>query len=128
MAFVTNVAATLKKTMGSSTQVSTPEETRQRKKTMLGIVDIAISKFQANLEAGKVELDSSIDLERLVRCAMVLSGEASNITGKPVDQTEQQTVETSRVNDLLDENDPMVKALFEKLYHGYNELNDAEGK
>ena len=126
MTMVTNVASSLKKAL-NSTAVSTPEETRDRKKKALSIVDTALEQFQQNLQAGVVQLDSSLDLERLVRCFMVLSGE-SDAHGNTVEDPEQptQSVDTSKIAEILNEDDPMVQALFEKLYNGYNELNDVE--
>lgn len=125
MTGVTNVASMLKKSMNSTTPINSAE-VKQRKKSMLGIVDTALDQFRRNLESGKVELDSSIDLERLIKCALILSGEADSITGKPNGQTEQHKVEISKIAEVLDENDPMVQTLFNKLYEGYNKLNDAD--
>lgn len=124
MAMISSVSSILKKTL-NPTQVSTPEETKERKKRMLGIVDSALDNFKNNLDAGRVVLDSSLDLERLVKCALVLSGEPDTITGKSSNQSEEhQIVDASKINEILDENDPMVKSLFDKLYKGYNKLND----
>ena len=123
MAMISSVSSILKKTL-NPTQVSTPEETKERKKRMLGIVDSALDNFKNNLDAGRVVLDSSLDLERLVKCALVLSGEPDTITGKSSNQSEEhQIVDASKINEILDENDPMVKSLFDKLYKGYNKLN-----
>ena len=72
-------------------------------------------------------MDSSLDLERLVKCSLVLSGEADHITGTPAGQTEQiQINDASKIAEILDENDPMVQTLFKKLYVGYNKLNDKD--
>ena len=121
---ISSVSTILKKAI-SPTQVVTPEESKQRKRKMLGIVDTALEQFQKNLENGGVVLDSSLDLERLVKCSLLLSGEPDSITGKPDGQsTEQHIIEASKIKDILDENDPMVKSLFDKLYKGYNTIND----
>ena len=126
MAMISSVSSILKKTL-NPTQVSSPEETKKRKRKMLGIVDSALNNFQKNLEEGRVVLDSSLDLERLVKCALVLSGEPDSITGKSANQTEEhQFVDASKINEILDENDPMVQSLFDKLYKGYNNINDSD--
>lgn len=126
MSFVTNVSSTLKRHQ-SATQIIPPEEAKQRKSKMLNIVDIALDKFTQNLAEGKVKLESSLDLERLVKLSLILFGEADSITGKPVNQSEQiELSDISKVVDILDEADPEVKSLFEKLYHGYNRLNDID--
>lgn len=126
MSFVTNVSSTLKQHQ-SSTQIVTPEEAKQRKFKMLSIVDIALDRFTQNLSDGKVKLDSSLDLERLVKLSLILAGEADSITGKPVNQSEQiELSDMSRVEDILSDTDPEVRSLFEKLYQGYNRLNDTD--
>lgn len=126
MPFVTNVSSTLKH-HHSATQIVTPEEAKQRKTKMLDIVDTALDRFTQNLAEGKVKLDSSLDLERLVKLALILSGEADSITGKPANQSEQvELSDMSRLEDILDDADPEVQSLFEKLYRGYNRLNDTD--
>lgn len=120
---ITNVASMLKHTM-NGTQPVPHEEVKKRKQNMLGIVDTALAQFKKNLENGKVQLDSSIDLERLIKCSLILTGEADSITGKPVGQSEQ--IDISKVASILDDNDPMVQTLFKKLYNGYNKMNDNE--
>ena len=123
MPFISSVSSTLKRTY-SPTQVCTPEESKQRKVEMLNIVDNALDLFRKNLEAGEVKLNSSLDLERLVKLALILSGEADSITGKPIHESEQMDV--SKVSSILDKDDPMVQAIFEKLYDSYNQLNDTD--
>ena len=120
---ITSVASMLKRTT-NGTQPIPHEEVKQRKKKMLGIVDTALDQFKKDLESGKVELDSSLDLERLIKCSLILTGEADSITGKPNGQSEK--VEISKIANILDENDPMVQTLFKKLYNGYNKMNDSE--
>ena len=125
MPMITSVASSLKKTI-NSTQVSSPEETKIRKKKMLDIVDVAVDQFQQNLQAGTVQLKSSLDLERLVRCFLILSGET--IDGAPPTSSsgQQEVVETSKISEILNEDDPMVKTLFDKLYNGFNTMNDVD--
>lgn len=126
MPFVSSVSSTLKR-QHSATQIVTPEEAKQRKSKMLDIVDVALDKFTQNLSKGKVKLDSSLDLERLVKLALILAGEADSITGKPANQSEQvELSDMSKVGDILNDADPEVRSLFEKLYHGYNRLNDTD--
>lgn len=126
MPLVTNVSATLKR-QHSITQIVTPEEAKQRKFKMLDIVDTAVNQFAQNLADGKVKLDSSLDLERLVKLVLILSGEADSITGKPAHQSEEvELTDVSKISSILNEADPDVKAMFDKLYRGYNQLNDEE--
>lgn len=126
MPMVSSVSSALKR-HHSSTQIVSPEETKQRKTNMLGIVDNALAKFVQNLNEGKVKLNSSLDLERLVKLVLILSGEADAIMGKPIHQVEQiEFTDLSKVGSILNDADPDVRAMFEKLYRGYNRLNDAD--
>ena len=120
---VSSVSSHMKRYI-NSTQVVTPEEVKKNKRTMLDVVNSAISQFKNNLESGKVELDSSLDLDRLVKLNLLLSGEANSISGLPANQAEQ--IETTELTNktMLDENDPTVKELWKKLYEGYNQVND----
>lgn len=126
MSLISNVSSTLRH-QHLSTQIVTPEQAIQNKTKMLQIVTAALDKFVTNLNEDKVKLDSSLDLERLVKLALILSGEADSITGKPAHQSEQiDTTDVSKIGEMLDTNDPAVKAVFEKLYQGYNRLNDVD--
>ena len=111
----------------SSTQVVTPEEVKKSKRSMLDIVNSALGQFKAKLESGKIDLDSSTDLDRLVKLNLLLSGEANNINGSPANQVEQvDTTELSSSSSILDDNDPTVQELWKKLYDGYNQKNDIQ--
>lgn len=123
---VSSVSSQMKK-YTSSTQVVTPEEIKKNKRGMLGVVNSALEQFKSNLESGKIDLDSSLDLDRLVKLNLLLSGEANSISGSPASQVEQvETTELSNTSSILDENDPTVKELWKKLYDGYNQKNDIQ--
>jgi len=123
---VSSVSSQMKKYM-SSTQVVTPEEIKKNKRGMLDVVNSALDQFKSNLESGKIDLDSSLDLDRLVKLNLLLSGEANSISGSPANQVEQvDTTELSHASSILDENDPTVKELWKKLYDGYNQKNDIQ--
>ena len=123
---VSSVSSQMKK-YTSSTQVVTPEEIKKNKRGMLDVVNSALEQFKSNLESGKIDLDSSLDLDRLVKLNLLLSGEANSISGSPASQVEQvETTELSRTSSILDENDPTVKELWKKLYDGYNQKNDIQ--
>lgn len=123
---VSSVSSQMKKYI-SSTQVVTPEEIKKNKRDMLDVVNSALEQFKSNLESGKIDLDSSLDLDRLVKLSLLLSGEANSISGSPASQVEQvDTTELSHASSILDENDPTVKELWKKLYDGYNQKNDIQ--
>ena len=123
---VSSVSSQMKK-YTSSTQVVTPEEIKKNKRGMLDVVNSALEQFKSNLESGKIDLDSSLDLDRLVKLNLLLSGEANTISGSPASQVEQvETTELSNTSSILDENDPTVKELWKKLYDGYNQKNDIQ--
>ena len=130
---VTSVSTTLKKTI-QSTQVVTPEEVKKKKKDMLGVIDKSLDIFKRNLEDGKVDMSTSLDLERIVKLMLILSGEPDSVTGKPNGEQEQDTtikaqaigVSMSKIDEILNLDDPDVKNMFEKLYQGYNTANDID--
>lgn len=131
---VGSVATQLKKTItSSSTQAATPEETVQRKSKLLSILDKSADAFLSALVNGTAEIKTSADLERIVKLTLLLSGEADTIQGKASSVEEESTtsvsaeISMSKVEEILDTNDPYVKAIFDKLYKGYNEINDREG-
>ena len=116
MITVTSVGASLKN-LKKDNKV-TPQN---RKKNMLAIIDTAIDQFQQNLESGLVVLDDSRDLERLVKCYVLLNNEADPSTNEDI-----QNMDSSKISEILDENDLMVKTIFDKLYKGINQMNDVE--
>ena len=130
---VTSVSSTIRKTI-QDTQVVTPEEVKEKKKDVLGVIDQALELFKKNLVDGNVALNSSLDLERLVKLMLLVSGEADNITGKPHGEQEQDTTVTlqtaglsaSKIESILNLDDPDVQSMFDKLYYGYNQENDIE--
>lgn len=130
---VTSMSTTLKKTI-NSTQVVSPEEVKEKKKDMLDVIDQSLNIFKKNLEDGKVDMSTSLDLERIVKLMLLLSGEADSISGKPHGEQEQNTtaniqsaeISMSKVEEILNLDDPDVKSMFERLYQGYNTANDTD--
>lgn len=130
---VTSVSSKLKKTVRQNdTQVVSPEEVKEKKRNLLGIIDDSIEVFCKNLKKGKVSLNSSADLERLVKLTLLLSGEADSVTGKPYGEQEQETsitaqsISMSKIEEILNLDDPEVKSMYEKISQGYNKLNDVD--
>ena len=129
---VTSVSTKLRKTIRPDTQVVTPDEIKEKKKDLMGVVDSGIELFKKNLAEGKVDMSTSLDLERLVKLTLLLSGEADSVTGKPYGETDQETsitaqsISMSKIEEILDLNDPEVKSMYEKISKGYNELNDID--
>lgn len=106
---------------------ATEDETKERKKKFLNILDMATDKFMKNLEDGKVPIDSTLDLERIVKMVLVISGEADSIQGSTgTTQTETARISMSKIDEILNPEDPAVQAMFKQIYDGYNSLNDAE--
>lgn len=129
---VTSVSTKLRKTIQPDTQVVTPDEVKQKKKDLLDIVKDGVELFKKNLADGKVDMSTSLDLERLVKLTLLLSGEADSVTGKPYGEADQETsitaqsISMSKIEEILDLNDPEVKSMYEKISKGYNELNDID--
>lgn len=126
---VTSISTTLRKTYQSPTQVVSIEDVKQRKKDMLDIVDKSLEIFKSNLANGKVSLNSSIDLERITKLMLILSGEPDSVVGQPNGEqitTTESSVEMSKADQILNRDDPEVQSMFKKLYEGYNKINDEE--
>lgn len=128
---VTSVSTTLKKTI-QSTQVVTEDEIKEKKRDVLNVIDKTLGIFKKNLDDGKVEMSSSLDLERIVKLMLLLSGEPDSVTGKPHGEQEQEVitqqlgVSASKVEEVLNWDDPEVQSLYNKLFQGYNSANDIE--
>lgn len=131
---VSSMSTVLRKSIQSSTQVVTPEQIKEKKLDWLGVVNDSLELFKKNLIDGKVDMSSSLDLERLVKLGLLLSGEAETITGKPnseqevtaVDSVQAASANMSKIDEILDSDDPDVQSLFKKLYEGYNKKNDQD--
>lgn len=131
---VTSVSSTLKKTIHSDTQVCSTEEIKQKKQSMMEVIDKSLELFKDNLLAGKVAMNTSADLERLIKLQLLLSGEADSRVGKPYGDTEQEATVTtqtasismSKIEEILSLEDEDVKNMFNKLYEGYNSANDID--
>lgn len=110
-------------------QVATPEETQKRKRTFLDTIDTITAKFKENVQTGKVQITSVADFEKLVKLALLLSGEADSISGKAAETevaSETMRLSMSKIEEILNEDDPDVIAMYNKLYDKYNELNDID--
>lgn len=131
---VSSMSTVLRKSIQSNTQVVTPEQIKEKKLDWLGVVNDSLDLFKKNLADGKVDMSSSLDLERLVKLGLLLSGEAETIAGKPNSEQEVTAVDSvqaaassmSKIDEILDSDDPDVQSLFKKLYDGYNQKNDQE--
>lgn len=115
-------------------QVTTKEETIGRKRKFLSMLDKATDQLATNLENGMVDLTTSLDMERIMKLTLLMSGEADNITGKvgteSTSETEIQSAKLSmsKIEQILDLDDPAVKEMYDKLYESYNQLNDEAGE
>ena len=131
---VTSISTTLRKTLHADTQVVTPEEIKEKKKDMLGIINDSLELFKKNLSEGKVSMTNTADLERLIKLQLLVSGEADSRVGKPYGESEQETtvssqaasISMSKIEQILTMEDEDVKNMFNKLYEGYNEANDID--
>ena len=132
---VSSVSTKLKKTIvAENTQICTDDEIQKKKKEMLNVIDQSLELFKRNLESGSVDMSTSLDLERLVKLTLLLSGQPDSITGKPNGQSEQETTVTtqsiglsmSKIEEILNLDDPEVKAMYDKISKGYNEANDID--
>lgn len=130
---VTSVSTSLKKMKPNpGTQVATKEEIKAKKQDLLGVIEKSLDIFKKNLEDGKVTMDTSLDLERLTKLTLLLSGEPDSVRGNVGETSETTTtvdsldMSISKIEEILDLNDPEVKAIYTKISQGYNELNDID--
>lgn len=124
---VTSVSTTLRKTLQKPTQVATVEEVKEKKRDMLNTIDKGMELFKKNLAEGKVKMESTIDLERLVKLMLIISGELDNSDQQESTITSQApNIDVNKIDTILDTSDPTVKELYNKLYESYNTANDVE--
>jgi hypothetical protein len=113
----------------NGSQVATLEETKARKKKFLDTLDAISDKFQENVQTGKVQLTSMADFEKAVKLMLLLSGEADSISGKTSEtevNAETMKLSISKIEEILQEDDPEVIAMYNRIYDKYNELNDVD--
>lgn len=113
----------------NGSQVATLEETKARKKKFLNTLDAISDKFQENVQTGKVQLTSMADFEKAVKLMLLLSGEADSISGKTSEtevNAETMKLSISKIEEILQEDDPEVIAMYNRIYDKYNELNDVD--
>lgn len=128
---VGSMATELKKTVKplNATRVASDEETKERKTAFLDILDKATKEFASKLDKGSIVIKDMADLEKIVKLTLLVSGEANNITAAESTETTETKFDALNTNidnvaDLLDPNDPEVKAVFDKLFNKYNDAND----
>lgn len=121
---VTGITSTLK-INNQASNVLTQDEVDKQKKEILAVVNEALTLFKTNLANGTVRMESSLDFERMMKCYLVLTGQPDTIVARANEET-SASLTMSKVEDILDENDKDVMAMFEKLYAGYNKKNDIE--
>jgi len=133
--YVGSLATELKKTVKplSGTKVASEEETKERKTKFLSILDKATDEFVARLEQGSIVISSMADLEKIIKLTLLASGEANNIVSESTETKESTSFDALNMNidniaQLLDSNDPDVKAVYDKLFNSYNDANDAATK
>ena len=113
----------------NGTVVATPEETITSKRSYLDMIDLMAEKFQENVKNGKVQITNVTEFEKVVKLALLLSGEADSISGKTSETevaSETMRMSMSKIEEILNEDDPDVIAMYNKLYNKYNELNDVD--
>lgn len=126
---VTSITSTVRKNLNSN-RILTPEEIKEKKFDMLDIVDKALNQFSKNLKEGQVQLNSTLDLDRLIKLSLLLSGEPDAIVG--TQETSETTINSeldislSKIEKILDLEDEEVKAMYDRIYNGYNQLNDID--
>lgn len=136
MAIVSSVGAKLRKTVSSTNpSVATEEETSKRKKLFLSVLDKTIQNFLDNLEKGLIPINSTLDLERIVKLTLLISGEADSRTGQEPTQEEIEAevnatntaIALEEIRTMIKNNDPVLDQLYSKLFTSLNDNNDQKG-
>ena len=115
MALVTSISSMFKTYPNNS-----KEENVLRRNKMLFILDKTLDQFAENLNRGKIKINSTLDLERIVRSSCLVMDESEQ---KPADTTDTSENATKQ---NLNINDPDVKSVYQKLFTTYNSENDTE--
>ena len=71
----------------------------------------------------------SKEVEKAVKLMLLLSGEADSISGKTSEtevNAETMKLSISKIEEILQEDDPEVIAMYNRIYDKYNELNDVD--
>ena len=129
---ITAIGLELKKTNTAgniNTKAASDDETRARKQKVLEITDIGLEKIKEGLITGVIPLTTVKDFETLVKTMLTASGEPEIIQGNSSTETIQDTrliaeQNMSKINEILDFNDEAVKDVYNRLFKGYNEIND----
>lgn len=100
------------------------DRTKQRKTTLLDVLDKATANFANNLANGKAEVTTISDLERIAKLTLTLSGETTDIKGGATVETTEVTTNIPEGKVQLDTENPAVKEVFNMLYGQMNEAND----
>lgn len=111
-ALVTSVAAVIRDVQ--DTRPFGADEVRGEKRAMHKVVKDSLAVYAENLKQGKVEIDDTLDLERLIKAAMLIMGEPE---GVPQQETQQTVVTLSLDN-------PDVENVYRLLTADYNQQND----
>jgi hypothetical protein len=115
-AYVSTVVKRLKKRLHDK---DVPEN-ETRTKLYKDIIDTAVSQFYAQLQRGEVQVNSVVDLERLVKMGMLLMD-------KPTERIEHTTdIEEEELNEVV--NSESFKQLKDLLYQQMNKRNETEQK
>lgn len=131
--YIGSIATELKKTISpcKRTNVTTEEETAERKTKFLNILDKSTEAFFKKLESGEITINTTADFERIVKLTLLLSGEADSIKGKEENTEQTQSTvfsslnpENNDITKVLNSDDPNVKAVYDIIFKKYNDAND----
>lgn len=97
-----------------SSMFTKPLSANERREKILVVLDKTLQQFSEKLDQGKIRINSTADLERIVRSVSAIVEETS---------VPEETAKTAEVS-IPD--DPELTTLYQKLYQKYNQANDAD--
>jgi hypothetical protein len=133
-ALVTSFSRQIRETISAKAPPEfSDDEVKRRKAKLMTIVDKSLDSYLGRLESGKVKMTSSMDLERLGKLMLLLSGEPDmridNTSRKTetVEITTQLGVTKEELEDMM-EGGMTLKELTQQIFMRQNEINDINEK
>lgn len=127
---ITSFGATLLRTIKPDIIIEEdPEANKRRRQQALEVIDVALDKFAQNLREDRVELTSTLDLDRLVRLMIHITGGADLRFGKE-GSTEETTLtggrsETAILKEVLESDESLMKEVYQRAFAALNTRNDS---
>ena len=102
------------------TSVSSMFSADSEQDNLLNIVNKTLQSYSQNLNSGKIQIKSTQDLERIIRCLVILN----NLSA--ANSAQDTSSNNSQGQGSVDFNDPDIKSLYDKIYSKLNQINNED--